>query len=99
MKCFCADIAQPDEENISDVVAKMAPCKVETTIVDLKKEIAEAAFEAVACQATYDGGYWQSSPQTTLCKRVTTQGAILDPLVCKKCNFQPTRLQNILKMY
>lgn len=75
VKCFCADIAQPDEENINDVVAKMAPCKVETTIVDLKAEIAEAAFEAIACQATYDGGYWQS---TGLGRYVTARGLLTE---------------------
>lgn len=34
--CFTADIAQPDEDDINDVVTKMAPCGVETVIVDLK---------------------------------------------------------------
>merc|ERR1740138_1979928 len=51
VKCFTADIGQPDEDDISDVVKKMDPCGVETVIVDLKKDIAEAAFEAIACQA------------------------------------------------
>merc|ERR1719311_1020471 len=50
VKCFIADIGQPDEEDINDVVKKMAPCGVETTVVDLKKEMAEAAFECIACQ-------------------------------------------------
>ena len=39
MKCFTADIGQPDEEDMSDVVKKMAPCGVETIVVDLKKEM------------------------------------------------------------
>jgi argininosuccinate synthase len=48
VKCFTADIGQPDEEDINDVIKKMAPCGVETFIVDLKDEIAEGAFEGVA---------------------------------------------------
>merc|ERR1719399_1650915 len=69
--CFTADIAQPDEENINDVVDKMAPCGVETFVVDLKDEMAEGAFEAIACQASYDGGYWQS---TGIGRFVTVRG-------------------------
>jgi argininosuccinate synthase len=73
VKCFTADIGQPDEDDISDVVKKMDPCGVKTWIVDLKTEIAEAAFECVAAQATYDGGYWQS---TGLGRYVTVRGLI-----------------------
>merc|ERR1712050_128274 len=72
--CFTADIAQPDEENINDVVDKMAPCGVETFVVDLKDDIAEGAFEAIACQASYDGGYWQS---TGIGRFVTARGLLL----------------------
>jgi argininosuccinate synthase len=73
--CFTADLAQPDEENINDVKDKMAPCGVETVVVDLKNEMAEAAFECVACQATYDGGYWQS---TGLGRYVTARGLLTE---------------------
>jgi len=73
VKCFTADIGQPDEENINDVVTKMAPCGVDTIIVDLKNEIAEGAFEAVACQSSYDGGYWQS---TGIGRFVTARGLL-----------------------
>eukprot|EP00933_Yihiella_yeosuensis_P017850 TRINITY_DN14845_c0_g1_i1.p1 TRINITY_DN14845_c0_g1~~TRINITY_DN14845_c0_g1_i1.p1 ORF type:complete len:435 (-),score=93.30 TRINITY_DN14845_c0_g1_i1:133-1437(-) len=73
VKCFTADIGQPDEEDINDVVKKMAPCGVETTVVDLKNEIAEGAFEAVAANASYDGGYWQS---TGIGRYVTARGLL-----------------------
>merc|ERR1719199_746319 len=73
VKCFTADIGQPDEEDINDVIKKMAPCGVETFIVDLKDEIAEGAFEAVAAQASYDGGYWQS---TGIGRYVTARGLL-----------------------
>jgi len=75
VKCFTADIGQPDEEDINDVVKKMAPCEVETFIVDLKDDIAEAAFEAIACNASYDGGYWQS---TGIGRYVTARGLLLE---------------------
>jgi len=39
--------------------------------VDLNDEIAEAAFECIACQASYDGGYWQS---TGVGRYVTARG-------------------------
>jgi len=73
VKCFTADIGQPDEEDINDVVKKMAPCGVETVIVDLKDAIAEGAFETVACMASYDGGYWQS---TGVGRYVTARGLL-----------------------
>jgi len=73
VKCFCADIGQPDEEDINDIPKKMAPCGVETIIVDLKAEIAEGAFEAVAAGASYDGGYWQS---TGIGRYVTARGLL-----------------------
>eukprot|EP00930_Biecheleria_cincta_P058110 TRINITY_DN43961_c0_g1_i1.p1 TRINITY_DN43961_c0_g1~~TRINITY_DN43961_c0_g1_i1.p1 ORF type:complete len:459 (+),score=94.36 TRINITY_DN43961_c0_g1_i1:71-1378(+) len=73
VKCFTADIGQPDEDDINDIVKKMAPCGVETIIVDLKDDIAEGAMEAVATQAMYDGGYWQS---TGIGRYVTARGLL-----------------------
>lgn len=75
VKCFTADIAQPDEDDINDVVKKMAPCGVDTVVVDLKDAIAEGAFEAIACQAMYDGGYWQS---TGIGRYVTARGLLTE---------------------
>ena len=71
--CFTADLAQPDETDIQDVRVKMAPCGVETVIVDLKQDIAEMAFQCVKAQATYDGGYWNS---TGMGRAVTVRGLI-----------------------
>ncbi|HAS84295.1 MAG TPA: argininosuccinate synthase, partial [Verrucomicrobia bacterium] len=45
--CFTADLAQPDEADINDVVEKMAPCGAPTFVVDLKQEMAEACFEVI----------------------------------------------------
>jgi argininosuccinate synthase len=70
---FCADLGQPDEQNIEDVRARMAPCGVETVIVDLKAEMAEACFQVLEAQAMYDGGYWNS---TGIARAVTVRGVL-----------------------
>lgn len=71
--CFSADLAQPDEEDINNVARKMAPCGVETVIVDLKEQMADACITMIKAQATYDGGYWNS---TGIARAVTVQGLI-----------------------
>ncbi|NBV42078.1 argininosuccinate synthase, partial [bacterium] len=71
--CFTADLAQPDEKDINDIKTKMAPCGVETVIVDLKNDIAEEALNILKALATYDGGYWNS---TGLGRAVTVRGLI-----------------------
>ena len=71
--CFTADLAQPDEKDINDVVTKMAPCGSETIIVDVKDEMAEACFEVIKASATYDGGYWNT---TGIARAVTVQGLV-----------------------
>ena len=71
--CFTADLAQPDETDISGVIEKMRPCGVETVVVDLKKEMADICLETVKCEAVYDGGYWNS---TGIGRIVTTKGLI-----------------------
>ncbi len=75
--CFTADLAQPDEADISDVAEKMRPCGVETVIIDLKKEMAEACFKMIKAQAMYDGGYWNS---TGIARAVTVKGLIPEML-------------------
>jgi len=71
--CFSADLAQPDEEDISGVAARMAPCGAETLIVDLKAEMADACLDMIKAQAQYDGGYWNS---TGIARAVTVRGLI-----------------------
>jgi argininosuccinate synthase len=71
--CFTADLAQPDEKDINDIPKKMAPCGVDTVIVDCKDAMAETCFTAIKAQAMYDGGYWNS---TGLARAVTVQGLI-----------------------
>lgn len=71
--CFTADLGQPDETDIRNVAAKMAPCGVRTIIVDLKKDMAEACFQVLKAQAMYDGGYWNS---TGIARAVTVRGLL-----------------------
>ena len=79
--CFSADLAQPDEENIQDIVTKMAPTGAETIIVDLKAEMAEACFLMLKAQATYDGGYWN----TTGIARAVTVAGLLKAMRARGC--------------
>lgn len=68
--CFTADVAQPDEADINDVITKMAPCGAETFVVDVKEPMAEICFTTIKAQAMYDGGYWNS---TGIARAVTVQ--------------------------
>ncbi len=70
---FTADLGQPDETDINHVAERMAPCGIDTVIVDLKEPMAEACFEAIQAQAMYDGGYWNS---TGIGRAVTVRGLI-----------------------
>lgn len=79
--CFSADLGQPDEKDINDIKKKMAPCGTNTTIVDLKNEMAEACFAVLKAQAMYDGGYWNS---TGIARAVTVRG-LLPVMKCHGC--------------
>ena len=71
--CFTADLAQADEADIQDVCERMAPCGAETFVVDLKHQMADACFQMILAQATYDGGYWNS---TGIARAVTVAGLV-----------------------
>ncbi len=71
--CFSADLAQPDEADINDIVTKMATTGAKTTLVDLKDEMAEACFLVLKCLADYDGGYWNT---TGIARAVTVKGLL-----------------------
>ncbi len=71
--CFSADLDQPDVADISEVTRQMAPCGVETVIVDLKDEMAAACLDVIKAQATYDGGYWNT---TGLARAITVFGLL-----------------------
>ncbi len=71
--CFTADLGQPDEADISDVADRMSACGVETVIVDLRNEMADACFRMIRALARYDGGYWNS---TGIARAVTVRGLL-----------------------
>jgi len=71
--CFTADLAQPDEPSIESVREKMAPCGVDTVIVDLKHEMATESLRLLKAMARYDGGYWNT---TGLARAVTVRGLL-----------------------
>lgn len=70
---FSADLGQPDESDINNVKVRMATCGVETVIIDLKDDMAEACFDTIQAQARYDGGYWNT---TGIGRYVTCRGLV-----------------------
>ena len=76
IRCYCADLGQPDEDDIQDVVRRMAPTGAITRIVDARNAMAKACLLVVRCQATYDGGYWN----TTGIARAVTVSALLSAM-------------------
>eukprot|EP01007_Sphenomonas_quadrangularis_P002852 NODE_489_length_1429_cov_341.093478_g369_i0.p1 GENE.NODE_489_length_1429_cov_341.093478_g369_i0~~NODE_489_length_1429_cov_341.093478_g369_i0.p1 ORF type:complete len:419 (-),score=176.71 NODE_489_length_1429_cov_341.093478_g369_i0:132-1388(-) len=78
---FSADLGQPDETDIQNVVRRMTSCGVDCHLVDLKNEMAEAGFESILCQAKYDGGYWN----TTGLGRIVTVKGLLEPMKKAGC--------------
>ncbi len=78
---FTADLAQPDEKDIQDIPKRMAPAGAETRVIDLKDSMARAAMLVIKTQATYDGGYWNT---TGLARAVTVHG-LLDEMRAEGC--------------
>lgn len=60
--CFTADLGQPDEVNIDDILTRMLACGAkDAMLVDAKNEMAMAGIDVLQCQATYEGGYWNTT--------------------------------------
>jgi len=70
---FSADLGQPDESDINNVKKRMATCGVDTIIVDLKDDMAEGCYDILQAQATYNGGYWNT---TGIGRYVTCRGLV-----------------------
>lgn len=79
--CFTADLAQPDETDVSDIKRRMEVTGAETHIIDLREAMAAACFMLLKAQATYDGGYWNT---TGLARAVTVRG-LVDNMRAKGC--------------
>ncbi|MBX6391497.1 MAG: argininosuccinate synthase [Frankia sp.] len=72
--CFTADLGQPDEEGLDVVAERMRACgAVETVIVPLRREMAEAGIAAIQGLTTYEGRYWNTTP---LGRYVTIRGVL-----------------------
>jgi argininosuccinate synthase len=71
--CFTADLAQPDEKDVNDIITRMGATGAKTTVVDLKADMAEACFLVLKAQATYNGGYWNT---TGIARAVTVRGLL-----------------------
>ena len=81
VRCFTANLGQPDEDDIDDIARRMDVTGAKTTIVDLTAAMAEACFDVLRAQATYDGGYWNS---TGIARAVTVRG-LLGPMREQGC--------------
>ena len=69
-----ADIGQPDEVDVEDILARMRACGAkDAVLVDLKADLAEAALTMLAAGARYEGGYWNT---TGIARHVTTRGIL-----------------------
>lgn len=79
--CFSADLAQPDETDVNDIIERMAGTGAQTEIVDCKPAMAEACYLVLKAQAMYDGGYWNT---TGIARAVTVRG-LLGAMRAKGC--------------
>ena len=69
-----ADLAQPDEADISAIKTRMQLAGAEEAIiVDAREALARAGLEVIQAQARYEGGYWN----TTGIARHVTVAALL----------------------
>lgn len=69
--CFIVDLAQPDEPNFNEAKKRLHTAgAAQVIIIDGKDEIAQAGLSVIQAQATYEGGYWNT---TGIARHVTTQ--------------------------
>ena len=72
--CCTADLGQPDEEDIGDIETRMTQAGAETfTLVDGRRELAEAGLLLLICGGSYEGGYLNT---TGIARAVTTRKAL-----------------------
>jgi argininosuccinate synthase len=58
---FVADLGQAGHDDISALAKSLEAAGVATVVVDLRDDIAQLALDLVRYQATYDGGYWNTT--------------------------------------
>ncbi len=79
--CCTADLAQPDEKDITLIENRMrASGAVDFVLLDARAELAEAGLKVIQSQAWYEGRYWN----TTGIARYVTAKAILDEMKSRK---------------
>ena len=72
--CFTVDLGQPDEPDLNAIADRMLQCGAKTaTILPGQEPLAEAGLQVIQSQATYEGGYWNT---TAIARYVTTRLAI-----------------------
>jgi argininosuccinate synthase len=60
--CFTADLGQPDEEDFAAIGQRMRACgAVDFVAVPLQAQLADAGIAGIQAQATYEGGYWNTT--------------------------------------
>lgn len=75
--CCTADLAQPDEKDISAIRKRMLACgAVDFVLLDARAELAEAGLKVIQSQAWYEGRYWN----TTGIARYVTAKAIIEEM-------------------
>lgn len=58
---FIADIGQADQEEVHALASLLSSKGMPCAVLDLKANMAEMCFDLVKYQATYDGGYWNTT--------------------------------------
>ena len=72
--CFTVDLGQPDEPDLDVIQDRMLICGAKTAaILPGQEPLAEAGLKVIQAQATYEGGYWNT---TAIARYVTTRLAI-----------------------
>lgn len=60
--CFTADLGQPDEKDMNEIRNRMLNCgALDSTVVVAVDQLAEAGLQLIQAQATYEGGYWNTT--------------------------------------
>jgi argininosuccinate synthase len=75
-RAFVADLGQAPEDDVRTLARSLESAGVETTVVDLRDRMAEAALDIVRYQASYEGGYWN----TTGASRMVLVSGLADPM-------------------
>ena len=69
--CFTANLGQPDEKDMNEIRNRMLDCgALDSTVVVAVDQLAEAGLQLIQAQATYEGGYWNT---TGIARHITVE--------------------------